>query len=215
MRPVRNWAVAASLLTAGGTLALAVATFVSVRASNRAARLAEYSIQVGIRPLLMPSRLEDPAQKIMWGDEHWTYLSGASAGVEFENDIAYLSMSLRNAGGGTAVIHGWHLRLEDRNLDHPHAEPDQFRRQIRDLYVPSGDIGFWQGAVRDPSDPEHAELVGAITERRLFGIELLYSDHEGGQRTIGGFALAPRGDEGKWLCTVVRHWNVDRPDPRG
>ena len=26
-------------------------------------------MQIGIRPLLMPSRLEDVAQKIMWGDE--------------------------------------------------------------------------------------------------------------------------------------------------
>jgi len=210
---LHDWATAASLMTAGGTLALAIATFVSVRSSNRAARLAEYSIQVGIRPLLMPSRLEDPAQKVTWGDDHWTYLPGSSAGVELEDGIAYLSISLRNAGGGTAVIHGWHLRLEDRNVDHPHAEPEQFRRQFRDLYIPNGDIGFWQGAVRDASDSEYHAVVDAITNRERFGVELLYSDHEGGQRTIGGFGFIPRDDD-KWLCTVVRHWNVDRPDPR-
>jgi hypothetical protein len=48
---------------------------------------------------------------------------------------------------------------------------------------------------------------------RLFGVELLYTDHEGSQRTITYFILAPRGD-GKWLCSEVRHWNLDRPDPR-
>ena len=61
---------------------LALATFVAVRAANRAARVAEYSMQIGIRPLLMPSRLDDPDQKIMWGDEHWAKLSGGGATVE-------------------------------------------------------------------------------------------------------------------------------------
>ena len=64
-----DWTTIASLATAGGTLVLALATFASVRSANRSARLAEYSMQIGIRPLLMPSRLEDAAQKIMWGDE--------------------------------------------------------------------------------------------------------------------------------------------------
>ena len=66
-----DWSTAASLATALGTLVLALATFVAVRAANRAARTAEYSMQIGIRPLLMSSRLTDTEQKIMWGDEHW------------------------------------------------------------------------------------------------------------------------------------------------
>jgi hypothetical protein len=49
-----------------GTLVLALAPFVAVRAANRAARTAEYSMQSGIRPLLMSSRLTDTEQKIMW-----------------------------------------------------------------------------------------------------------------------------------------------------
>ena len=35
------------------------------------------SMQIGIRPLFMQSRLEDPVQKIMWGDEHSSKLAGA------------------------------------------------------------------------------------------------------------------------------------------
>ena len=50
-----DWSTAASLATALGTLVLALATFVAVRAANRAARTAEYSMQIGIRPLLMSS----------------------------------------------------------------------------------------------------------------------------------------------------------------
>ena len=56
-------------------------------------------------------------------------------------------------------------------------------------------------------------LVEVIKAPRVFRIELLYTDHEGGQRTITFFILAPHGDD-KWLCSEARHWNLDRPDPR-
>jgi hypothetical protein len=208
-----DWTTIASLATAGGTLVLAVATFAAVRSSNRSARLAEYSMKIGIRPLLMPSRLEDIQQKIMWGDEHWALLEGSGAHVQISDGNVYLAMSVRNAGSGIGVIQGWHLGLHRLGEDHPHAEPDAFRPQTRDLYVPAGDVGFWQAAIRDRNDPEYAALVEAVMARRVFGVELLYTDHEGTQRTITYFVLAPRGDE-KWLCSAVRHWNLDRPDPR-
>ena len=54
-----DWTTVAALATAGGTLVLAIATFAAVRSANRSARLTEYSMKIGIRPLLMPSRLED------------------------------------------------------------------------------------------------------------------------------------------------------------
>jgi hypothetical protein len=196
-----------------GTLVLALATFVAVRAANRAARVAEYSMQIGIRPLLMPSRLDDPTQKIMWGDEHWARLSGGSAVVEEVDGNVYLAMSLRNSGSGIAVIHGWHLALEDLHDVHAHAEPDEFRQQMRDLYIAGNDIGFWQAALRDRDDPEYPGLLEAVRSPRVFAMELLYSDHEGGQHAVGRFALASIADS-RWLCSVVRHWNLDRPDPR-
>jgi len=207
-----DWTTIASLATAGGTLVLALATFAAVRSANRSARLAEYSMQIVIRPLLMPSRLEDVAQKIMWGDEHWALFPGAGATVEIVDDNVYLAMSLRNAGSGIGVIHGWHLGLHDVHTQHAHAEPDEFRPQLRDLYVPGGDISFWQAAIRDQDDPEYAPLVEAIRSPRLFLVELLYTDHEGGQSAITEFLLAP-GKE-RWLCSAIRHWNLDRPDPR-
>jgi hypothetical protein len=208
-----DWSTAAQLATAVGTLVLALATFVAVRAANRAARVAEYSMQIGIRPLLMHSRLEDPVQKIMWGDEHWARLPGGGAIVEETEGALYLAMSLRNSASGIAVIQGWHLWLEDLHDPHPHAEPEEFRPQTRDLYVAGNDTGFWQAAIRDRDDPEYPALFEAVRSSRILGIELLYSDHEGGQRTVGRFTLAPTGDS-HWLCSVVRHWNLDRPDPR-
>ena len=49
-RAMADWSTAASLATALGTLVLALATFVAVRAANRAARVAETSMLIGIRP---------------------------------------------------------------------------------------------------------------------------------------------------------------------
>jgi hypothetical protein len=209
-----DWSTVASIATAGGTLVLAIATFVSVRSANRSARVAEFAMQIGIRPLLMPSRLDDAHQKIMWADQHWARLVGGGAIVDVVGDNVYLAMSLRNSGSGIAVIHGWHLGLHDLHAGpHPHAEPQEFRPQSRDLYVPGGDIGFWQGAIRGRDDAEHAALFEAASAPRVFAIELLYTDHEGGQHTIGMFSVAPIG-ESRWLCSMVRHWNLDRPDPR-
>jgi hypothetical protein len=209
-----DWATISALATAGGTLVLAVATFSSVRSSNRSARVAEQALLVNVRPLLMPSRLEDPAQKINWFDQHWTSLKGARASVQLENGRVYLAASLRNAGAGVAIIHGWHAyttqRLENRAL----PEADEFRPQTRDLYVPSGDVGFWQAAVRDSTDPQHTEFVEAVEQRRFFVVTLLYSDQEGGQRTISRFLLSPTSEGSEWLFSVNRHHNLDRPDPR-
>jgi hypothetical protein len=207
-----DWVTISSLATAGGTLVLAVATFASVRSSHRAARIAEQALLLGQRPLLMPSRLDDPPEKIMWVDEHWARIEGGRAAAEVIDDNIYLAMSLRNVASGTAVLHGW--RPIPRNAAQtPMPDAASFRPQGRDLYVPAGDIGFWQAAVRDSSDGDHAELRDAIAGRRVFAIDLLYSDHEGGQRAIGRFALAPGRDD-QWMCSVVRHWNLDRPDPR-
>src|SRR4029079_18039972 len=205
---------AASLATAAGTLVLAAATFASVRSSNRSARLAEYSMQGGIRPLLMPSRLDDAPQKIRWGDDHRASLLGSGAHVEIVDGNIYLAMSVRNAGSGIAVLHGWHVRLEALLTEHGHAERDEFRPQQRDLYIPGGDIGFWQAAIRGPEDPEYRGLSERIQARAVFLVELLYTDHQGEQPSITLFVVNPSDDGDGWSCAAVRHWNLDRPDPR-
>ena len=209
-----DWVTISSLATAGGTLVLAAATFASVRSANRSARVAERALQVGLRPLLLPSRLEDPMMKVMWVDGHFARLEGGRACVEVVDGVIYLAMSLRNVGSGMAVLHGWHPAPRGLQADEPHAEPEQFRSQTRDLYVPPGDVGFWQGAFRDPTEPGYDELCDAIQQHRRLSVELLYGDHEGGQRVVTRFALTAAGDGSVWLSSVGRHWNLDRPDPR-
>jgi hypothetical protein len=208
-----DWATISSLATAAGTLVLAVATFSSVRSANRAARAAERSLLAGLRPLLMPSRLEDPPEKFAFVDGHWVKLPGGRGTVEVADGIVYMGIALRNAGSGIAVLHGWFLTPERLLGDAGHVEPTEFHRLTRDIYVPAGDTGFWQGALRDPSDPTHAAVREAVAAGQAVTIDLLYGDHEGGQRTISRFSLSPSADS-SWFVAVSRHWSLDRADPR-
>ena len=208
-----DWTTISSLATAGGTLVLAVATYSAVRSSNRSARVAERAIEVGMRPVIMSSRFQDEPEKVGWMDEHWAKVPGGGGYAEEVNGIVYLAASLRNVGNGIAVFQGWYPVGEWLDGAQPHPEPDEFRRQSRDLYIPPGGVGFWQGALRDRDDASYSPVLTAIKGRQRFTVDLLYSDHEGGQRAISRMALTPRQESG-WMCTVGRVWNLDRVDPR-
>jgi hypothetical protein len=208
-----TWGIAASLATAGGTLVLAAATFVAVRSSNRAARATERALLAGIRPVLVPSRLEDPPEKVGFIDDHWVRVPGGRAIAEVTDEAIYLAIALKNVGSGLAVLDRWDFLAERRPDNRHHRQPEEFRRLSRDIYVPAGDFGFWQGAFRDREDPLFADARDAIAERQAVQVDLLYRDHEGGQRMISRFSLIP-GQDGQWLASVGRHWNLDRADPR-
>jgi len=210
---VANWVVISSLSTAGGTLVLAGATFASVRSANRSARMAEESMLAAVRPLVVPSRLEDAPVKVGFMDNHFVMTPGGCGTAEVTDDAVYLTMSVRNAGSGIAVLHGWRIEFASDLAQAPRPPLDSFRRLSRDLFIAAGDVGFWQGAYRDMSEPEVAQVTGRILAPERIVLDLLYGDHLGGQRVIGRFSLLPRSD-GTWLATVARHWNVDRPDPR-
>ncbi len=245
-----DWAVVADLGTALGTLVLAAATFSSVRSGNRTARFAEQSLLTSLRPLLMPSRLNDATLKVNFGDNKWVRLPGGCAVAEIGggdgtrgpgDSVIYLTVSVRNVGNGIAVLHGWRLTTA---TDWPPNEPapplSEFQMQTRDLYVSAGDIGFWQGAIRDLVDERYPMARQFIENQGDWIVDLLYGDQDGGQRAIARFRCQSRPDwttgqpaghtdgsapgaggggsgadgDGVWLATVARHWTLDQPDPR-
>src|SRR4051812_36890908 len=208
-----DWVTISSLATAGGTLVLATATFASVRSANKAARTAERSLLAGLRPLLTNSRLDDAPVKVSFMDEHFLYLQGSRAAAEETDEAIYLGISVRNVGSGVAVMHGWRFFPHDMQAMREPPDLAAFHRLTRDIFVGPGDVGFWQGALRDPSVPEFATAAEAIRGRSRLGVDVLYGDFEGGQRSVTRFGLYPR-DEGDYLATVGRHWNIDRDDPR-
>jgi hypothetical protein len=210
---VTNWTTVSSLATGAGTLVLAVATFASVRSANRAARAAELSLLAGLRPLLVPSRLQDADQKVYFMGGAYLVVPGGRAVIrEDDGGDLLLAASLRNAGSGLAVLYGWRFHPRDMRGDEQPG-PADFTNQTRDLYVPPADVGFWQGAFRDPASPDYKVARQAIADGDALTIDLLYGDQEGGQRVITRFVLRS-SREGTWISSATRHWNVDRPNPR-
>lgn len=101
-----DWVAVSSIVTAGATLVLALATFASVRSANRAARAAERSLLAGLRPLLVQSRLDDPAQKVGFADDKWFLIPGSGGVAETTDEAVYAAVAVRNVGSGIAVLHG-------------------------------------------------------------------------------------------------------------
>jgi len=72
------------------------------------------------------------------------------------------------------------------------------------------------------NDPRYEPARKVIEAREPWTVELLYGDHEGGQRAITRFTMLtrdnptadPPAQETGWFASMSRHWNVDGPDPR-
>jgi hypothetical protein len=222
-----DWVTISSLATAGGTLVLAVATFSSVRSANRSARVAERSLMIGMRPVLVPSREDDPLERIRFGDGQIVQVPAHGGAAEVHDGNIFMALGLRNGGNGVAVIHGWRARVRDEIATpgggRPNEAPDlgQFRSQQLDLYIPAGDSGYWQGALRDPALPGYDEVRESLRDGGAIQVDLLYGDHEGGQRAIARFVIAPWPTDddrppinNPMRAIVVRYWTVDGHDPR-
>lgn len=93
-----DWVTISSLATAGGTLVLAVATFSSVRSSNRSARVAERSLYAGMRPVLIPSREDDPIERVRFGDEQLVVVPGHGGALDVGKKAIYLAGRLAQRG---------------------------------------------------------------------------------------------------------------------
>jgi hypothetical protein len=113
-----------------------------------------------------------------------------------------------------AVLHGWFIEAGDAAGIREHTDLDAFHRLTRDLYVPPAEIGFWQGALRDSTTEEFKTVQALIENRERMRVQLLYGDHEGGQRVVTLFSMIPAGEAGQYYVTTARHWNIDRSDPR-
>jgi hypothetical protein len=210
-----DWVLLSNLGTALGTTVLAVATFISTRSANRSARLAERALLNGLRPILLPSNWSDAPQKVRFMEGKWMVVRGGHAALEISDNAVYLLMSVRNAGAGLAVLHGWHLPPDARA---PLSPVEEFHRLTRDIYVPPNDAGFCQVAIRDPESADFRNATaGAAGDG--FTVDVLYGDAEGSQRVVSRFFITPGpagtgNDDVDWLLMVSRHWNLDLPAPR-
>lgn len=197
----------AELGTAAGTLVLAVATFSAVRSSNRSARVAERTLLAGLQPLLLQSRPQDPVERVDFADGVVMEVPPGEAVIMHRNGAVLMAIAVRNVGTGLALLQGWHLRVGRITTNDGHQPPEGFRRLTRDIYVASNDTGFWQGAIRDESDPNHGDVRRALEARDSLTVEVLYTDQERARRFITRFTMTPH-DEG-WTATAGRMWALD------
>jgi hypothetical protein len=187
----------------------------------------------GVRPVLIPSREGDPTERVRFGDDVFVNVPGHGAAAKVAHDAVYLAIALRNAGTGVGVIHGWRARAQPQGTrpgaslllgDDPgevaaspiQVRPDvaEFRRQQLDLYVPPGETGYWQGAMRDPQEPGYDEVMAAVQSDAGLFIDVLYGDYHGGQRTILRLGVTAWPNVDGHRTTVLRYWNLDQDDPR-
>lgn len=210
-----DWVSIAGVGTAVGTLVLAFATFGATRSANRAARVAERALAEGIRPLLLPSNWDDSALKVRFADNVWLVVRGGRADVKITDEAVYVAFSVRNAGTGIAVLHGWNV------LDEPQAPISavtDFTVLRRDIYIPVRDPGFCQVAIRDPASAAYRRVTTAVNSGGSFSVDVLYGDIEGSQRVVSRFSImraATEHGESEWLVSVSRHWNLDAPHHAG
>jgi hypothetical protein len=214
-----------SLATAGGTLVLAVATFSSVRSANRSARVAEKSMLIGTRPVLIPSREEDPIERLRFGDGTFLNVAGHGAAAEQHDGRIHLGIALRNGGAGLAVILGWRARtlageeartgvsIVGQQGDVPTPSLADFRVQQLDLYIPAGETGFWQGGLYDPDEPGYRDVMDELQEGGgVIYVDMLYGDQEGGQLTIVRFGVSEWPSDGDQeigeRAYVLRYWDA-------
>jgi hypothetical protein len=143
-----DWTAISLVATAIGTLVLAVATFAAVRSANRTARIAERALLAGLRPVLVPSRPQDPAEDVQFADGRMVAMDGGRAFVLEEGGVVYLAIPLRNVGAGIAVLSAYRIEAEtaDRVAQDPLGparhrrgdtvpDPSTFLRQQRDIHI--------------------------------------------------------------------------------
>jgi hypothetical protein len=122
-----------------------------------------------------------------------------------------MAISVRNVGTGLAVLLGWHVQVGVQQA-RAHPPLDEFAGQRRDIYLPPGDVGFWQAALRDPTAEVFKAVGAAIEASEPLVISVLYGDFEGGQRVISQIILRHQGQQ--CLVSAGRHFQLDQPDPR-
>ena len=191
--------------TAAGTLGLAIATFASRCAPATVGPTGRTSSQIGIRPVLATSRLEDAPIKIMYGDQHWVKIEGGAP--------------LRGHRPGHLLGHGLAQCRPASPSSTAGASTPSFRPLLIGPTTLTGSSPRLGTCTSRPTTPGSGrERCGTRTtpieaarqdrSRPAGTLDLLYGDHEGGQRAISRFSLVARADN-QWLASVVRHWNLE------
>lgn len=170
----------------------------ALQSAHAQARLAQLTLNAQIRPVLIdvpgrpgvqetiryPDTIRAPSgEKVVHGDEGVVHVAASDAEV-------LISVPLRNAGNGLAMIRGLNLALHIEigqppvRIDPPNVPPTEHARVSFRAVV--GDAAF-------------SPLSQSIRDRRDFSIQVGYSDLAGEQYTVTRLDL---------YCNTSGHWYV-------
>jgi hypothetical protein len=165
-----------------------------VKATQNQARISQLTLNAQIRPVLIDLPLDLAVEEpIFFPDRDEPVMSHRGAvHVGAGGGGVMISLPLRNAGVGLAMIRGVALRMRG-NVPTPPV-------MIRPANVPPhqrGRVSFWARA----DDPAFPSLREAVDAEQDFSVEVAYSDLAGQELTISRFDvyLRKRGQ---------RHWEV-------
>ena len=127
----------------------------------------------------------------MFVDEHWANVGGGYATAEDVDGVIYLGDEPAQCRRGDRVCQGWGVRVGLMARADDHLPEDELRPQTRDLYIPAGDVGLWQGAIRERSDPITTRSRTRSPNTSRSPSSCIYSDQVGAQRTMTRFTLVP------------------------
>ena len=209
---------AAALVIAAITLALVVVAVRLVIATRAELELLRRHLGAGHRPVLVDVVPTAPVPADMGAEEDpagptiETSLPGMRPQridprrpfVTFEGQKIYLSIPLRNAGDGLAVIDGGGVALSG-----PSVGELAYRAVQRDR-IPVGETTRIDLIAAPQLDP--AEQAGITWQ-----LTVPYSDSAGAQRTVARLHMVCRGDDlaGPWLVEHVEQESERAPEPDG
>ena len=215
-----DWTTISALATAGGTLALAVATYSAGavgatfrRASPRSTR------QIGLRPVLMASRLQDPPEKVGWVDDHWAKVQGGRPcrGRRREHRsspgrCATSAPASRCSRDGGPSAERRLRRAVPADSSTSSRTPDSGRR-ARDLYIPAAMSASGRERCGTRDDDAYSTCCGPSSTRAAHDRRTCSTrDHEGGQQRDQPLRHCLPGQDSGWhVSAIVRHWNL-RPN---
>lgn len=216
---------AATLVLSAITLALLIAT-VTVLARTRAAiaqvradarrelGLLRRQLAAGERPILLDVLPNSPVAPDMDGETRFPGLEPRGVDprdvfVALDEGKLYISVPLRNAGGGPAVLDGGGVTLSGPRVG------DLEYRSVRREHIPASETTRVDLiADHETGEAPGSGVAGSAMRSVAWELTVPYSDLAGERQAVSRFQIVCRGDdaEGPWLVERVAH---ELPHARG
>lgn len=189
------------------TIALAVATVTVALLSAR-------QIKHNLLPIMVPARPDGRKRVARFTLEKHVTIRNADTYAEFDGDGVCLAVCLRNIGSGVAVLKGFDASPNDSAEPASYDVPSlsRFASALHALYLGPGDAAYL--AIFTSLDSSRTDAYEVVQETVPNGasllLDLVYTDHSGGQLTISRLELEWATDVDRYVAKVARYWRPSK-----